>query len=89
MNILETLAKKNLLDGKDIDAIRREVEETGDSLERVLARYGVESGDLLSIQSEELNIPSRTVGDGRVPFDVLGYIPEESARHYRFVPLAL
>jgi len=35
------------------------------------------------------NIPKRVVGDAKIPFDVLKYVPEESARHYNFVPIAL
>lgn len=34
-------------------------------------------------------IPTRTIGSEKVPFDVLKLIPEESAKHYQFVPLAL
>ena len=32
-------------------------------------------------------IPSRSLKDKEIPFEVLNYIPEESAAHYRFVPL--
>jgi type IV pilus assembly protein PilB len=32
---------------------------------------------------------SRTVGDTKIPYDVLRYVPEESATHYRLAPLSL
>ncbi len=35
------------------------------------------------------DIPSRALGDTEVSFDVLKFIPEESARHYGFVPIGL
>jgi len=35
------------------------------------------------------NVPVRDLGDYKVPYDVLHYIPEESAQHYRIVPLGL
>ena len=34
-------------------------------------------------------IPVRELSQEKIPFEVLKYIPEESARHYSFVPLAL
>ena len=38
------------------------------------------------IQSQ---IPPRDLGQTIVPYDVLNLIPEDSAIHYRFVPIAL
>ncbi|MFA7309860.1 MAG: ATPase, T2SS/T4P/T4SS family, partial [Candidatus Paceibacterota bacterium] len=35
------------------------------------------------------DIPVRSLGDSKVPYDVLRTIPEESAEHYRIAPLAL
>ncbi len=34
-------------------------------------------------------IPVRTLGDAKVAYDVLRYIPEESAEHYKLVPLGV
>ena len=39
------------------------------------------------IFSKNLDIPVRDLGGKGVPFDVLKYVPEESAIHYNFVPL--
>src|SRR3569832_2281694 len=33
--------------------------------------------------------PARSLGDTKVPYEVLKTIPEESAEHYRFAPLAI
>lgn len=35
----------------------------------------------------QLAVPQRTIGETQVAFDVLKFIPEESAQHYRFVPI--
>jgi len=35
------------------------------------------------------DIPTLSLGDSKIPFDVLRYIPEESANHYRLVPLSV
>lgn len=37
----------------------------------------------------ETGAPVRTLGDEKVPYDVLRYIPEESAEHYRIAPLSV
>ncbi len=36
-----------------------------------------------------LTVPKRTLGDNKVPYDVLKLIPEESAEHYRLAPLSV
>ncbi|MDB5188267.1 MAG: ral secretion pathway protein [Candidatus Kaiserbacteria bacterium] len=33
-------------------------------------------------------VPMRSIGDESIPYDVLRYIPEESAEHYKIAPLA-
>ncbi len=38
---------------------------------------------------KNLDIPIKDLGGKGVPFDVLKYVPEESAIHYRFVPIAM
>lgn len=34
-------------------------------------------------------IPTRTLGEQKIPYDVLKFIPEESAEHYRLAPLGV
>ena len=36
-----------------------------------------------------LNIEKRSVETNEIPFEILGYIPEESAVHYKFAPIGL
>lgn len=36
-----------------------------------------------------IKTPTRVLGDTKVPFEILRYIPEESALHYRLAPLGL
>ena len=40
-------------------------------------------------QSAGSDIPVRSLGDTKIPYDVLRAIPEESAEHYRIAPLSL
>jgi type IV pilus assembly protein PilB len=39
--------------------------------------------------SQVSSIPTRVLPDGKIPYDVLRYIPEESAEHYRLAPIAV
>ena len=36
-----------------------------------------------------LEIPTRELGDAKVPYDVLKFIPQESAEHYHLAPLSV
>lgn len=89
MPFLEFLIEKGLLDKKTASRVQKQLSESNDAtLEDVLKSNGVMSEQILSARSEFFNVPARELGDTEVPFDILKYIPEESAIHYRFVPIA-
>ncbi len=88
MSIVDILLKKNLISKEDINEVRQRTAK-GEPLEQVLIERGIKIEDILSAQGEFLNIPVRSLGDTIVPFEVLDYIPEESAAHYKFVPIAV
>jgi type IV pilus assembly protein PilB len=56
-------------------------------LEKVLILKGVSPDDILNAKGEYLNIPTRSLQDKNIPFNLLEYIPEESAIHYSFAPI--
>ena len=90
MDVLSLLADKGLVDQRALAAIKEEVSSGSKTLERALLDRGISANDILSARGEYYQVPTRTVGeDGAVPYEVLRYVPEESARHYRFVPLAV
>lgn len=89
MSILEYLAEKQLLDKKSITAIKEAVRTTDKTLEDVLEERGIDKGDLMAAKSEYYGMPVRDLSDTEVPFDILKYIPEESATHYKFVPISV
>src|SRR3989344_8166067 len=39
--------------------------------------------------STSLSAPLRSLGDSKVPYEVLRYIPQESAEHYKIAPLGV
>src|SRR3989338_11490284 len=89
MELLRSLSDKHLISRSDAIAIQKETETTGESIESLLVKRGVDASDLFSIKGEYLKIPTVRIGDEQISFEVLKNIPEESALHYRFVPLAL
>lgn len=89
MNILEILVEKNLISKDDAPLIEKEANETGIPVEQVLLRRGISASDILQAKGEYLEIPTRSLDNVDVPMSVLEYIPEDSARYYKFVPIAV
>lgn len=85
MNFFEFLVEKKAIKNEDIAAIKNALKTN--SLEKALLLSGLSDLDVLQLKGEYYNIPIRKIEEGSVPFDVLKYIPEESAMHYRFVPI--
>lgn len=57
--------------------------------EKALMEFGISDETLLELKSTYFKLPSKVIGDQNISFDVLKYIPEDSARHYDFVPIGL
>ncbi len=89
MNILDELAKRNIIRENDIAAIKDEVRKTGDSLNTVLKRRGVSESDLLPLKSEYAGVPAKSLKKIKITPEVLALVPEESAEYYHFVPIAV
>ncbi len=89
MDILDVLATKKVIDRKTLAAFRDEIRMTHLSAEQVARKHGVSDEALVDAKGELLGIPTKSVKDKTIPFEVLQYIPEESAMHYRFVPIGV
>lgn len=88
MSLLTTLADKKIIRREDIAMIEAEVVSSGDSLENILTKRGVAKSEIFEEKASMSKLPTREVGK-EIPYKVLKYVPEESARHYKFVPLGL
>lgn len=87
MNFLETLVKQNIITADDVSYIQEESAATGRPLEDILRERGVTAASIARAKSELLHIPSITLDDREVPFEILKFIPEESAIHYKIIPI--
>ena len=88
MSVIDILLQKNLIQKSSISDIRKQI-AAGVPVDEALLANGVKPEDIISARGEFLNIPVRSLEGVNVPFEVLEYIPEESALHYRFVPIGL
>jgi len=89
MSILEVLADKNIIRAKDIDKIRGQAKSSNRKMDEVLAEMGVKNDDILAAYGDYYKIPTRKLENQDISFSLLKYIPEESATHYKFVPIGL
>jgi type IV pilus assembly protein PilB len=89
MNLLELLTQSGALDAKAVPEIEAQLGQAGATPEGVLQKNGITLPQILKVKGDYYNIPTREIGEGSVPFDVLRYVPEESARHYRLAPIGV
>jgi type IV pilus assembly protein PilB len=89
MSYINLLVKENILDQDTANVLEQKAFETKQSLDSVLREQGIKSVDILKAKAEYLNIEPYYIGDKDVPFEVLNYIPEDSARHYKIIPVSV
>lgn len=89
MSIVDILVTKKVLDKKKAASILEEARLSGESLEKLLIKQAISSTDIMDAKSEYLGVPVRSLKDVAIPFEILQYIPEESAMHYKFIPIAV
>lgn len=88
MQILDLLKQKGVLSEQAALDVVAESEGSGRSIESALIKQGTDPEVLLETLGEYYRLPTRRLTPQEVvPSAVLRYLPEESARHYRLVPL--
>lgn len=90
MSFLEILVKKKIINFDQIVDIKNLAENKykGD-IEEALLQSGVKEEIILDAKGEYYGIPTKKVDIKNISFKILKNIPEDSARHYHFVPFAL
>ena len=89
MNILGLLTETGTLTEDDAKAIAAEARSSSAPVEVLLEKRGISVEDTLKRASDRYGLPLRTLGGQPIGKEVLDHIPEESARHYGFVPIGL
>ena len=68
-------------------AARKEAREKGAAFDDILYGRGVSETDVAEAKSVLTGYPVKYLQGSQIPFEVLRDIPEESARHYKIIPL--
>lgn len=89
MTLLDILLKKEIIQEADVTLVQEKVLASGGSVEKILEEMGVAQEKIIEAKGEALGVPLRTLGDVKLSQEVMDYIPEESALHYKFAPLGV
>ncbi len=89
MDLFQLLIDSGTLDRAKAAELRLELAKPGTTVESVLQAAGITLAAVLKAKGDYYGLPTRELGETSVPFDVLRFVPEESARHYRFAPLGI
>ena len=90
MSFLEELAQKGIIKKNQISDLkdRARAKYNGD-IDEALIASGISEEKILEAKGEYFNLPVKKLDVDDMSFDALKYISEDSAVHYRFVPLEL
>jgi type IV pilus assembly protein PilB len=90
MDILGRLVENGTLTDADVQRIASRIDAESLSYEQALLEDGVKEDVVRNMLAEEFRVEPFVLEEGKsIDQAVLGYIPEESARHYRIMPLAV
>ena len=89
MKFTDILIKKNIISPEDLSNFETVSARKGVPLEKLLMAHGVSGPEITKAKAEFLGVPFWSVTEKKPPFDILKQIPEEAARHYKFVPLGM
>jgi type IV pilus assembly protein PilB len=89
MSFVDLLVKQGKLSESDAQTLIERAQSGQGDLDDLLRERQIPDEDIVLAKSEYTGVPVAHVVDDKVPFEVLKFIPEESASHYQFIPLAL
>jgi len=89
MSFVDYLIQKKIVTAEEGERIREEAEDSDAALTDFLKGKDVDSQRLTELKAKYYNMPFRHIDVKEVPVKILKYIPEESALHYKFIPIGL
>src|SRR3989344_3545693 len=87
MSFLDFLANKKIITQDQIPFIEEGAIQDGASLESMLMTKGLDPQEILKLRGEYLNIPTISIENEGIPFEILRYVPEKTATHYKIAPI--
>ncbi len=89
MALLDTLVLHKMVKREDLQGLSERIAKDGKSVEAVLLDYGLTQEDILRGRGLYYNLPIRDLKKKGSPFEILKYIPEDSASFYHFAPIGV
>jgi len=89
MSILKILEEKKIIKPEDVAVIEAESESSGVPVEQILIARGVPPEEILKSKGDTMDIPTRSLKDVSITAKMLEYVPQESAEHYKIVPIGV
>ncbi|MCA9366813.1 type II/IV secretion system protein [Candidatus Kaiserbacteria bacterium] len=88
MNPLQIAQEQGLVDEPTIEKIQSDIADNSAAPEVAMITAGVQPDAVRQVFSEYYQVPSFAIPEGfRIEQEILNYIPEDSAEHYKVMPL--
>lgn len=86
---LDFLLSQNIINELQYNKVLAELDTKYEgNLTRALLDIGVSEDSIAQTKASFYKIPYQKISSRQVSYDILKYIPEDAARHYKFVPIA-
>jgi type IV pilus assembly protein PilB len=90
MNLLALLSEKGVIDSTLSERVLARATQDGMTYERVLLSEGVDAESIRNAIGEYFDLPTREISEfQQLDSSVLKHLPEDSARHYGIIPIAI
>jgi type IV pilus assembly protein PilB len=90
MGIIQELVKRKIIDKSKVASLEAEAKNSGLTEEEVLLEKRIVTEDFLfGVKSEIVKTALKYASPDDIPLKVLEIIPEESAKHYKMIPLKI
>lgn len=89
MDLLQILVNNEVLKEADVEEIRQQVEESGNSLQEVLQARDITDEEILSAKSAEFDVPAFNLEKESIDSDAINMIPQDAIDHYKILPLGV
>jgi len=90
MSFVDQLLLKGLVSEATLpELVRLSNKKFGGNIERALMENGISDDQILEVKKTYYNMPTKRIDSKSVTFDILKYIPEESAKYYSIIPIGI
>ncbi|MBY0309944.1 Flp pilus assembly complex ATPase component TadA [Patescibacteria group bacterium] len=90
MNPLSQLLERGVITESSARQVEQHVVDTGHSYETALLETGLDASVVRTLYAEYYQVPAFAIPEAfSISQEILNYIPEESASHYRVIPIQL